>query len=76
MVRGSTVDFLFSNLVVIDLIENDMTVWEKFPLENLAINDNLSYYKHQSFWQPVDTLRDLNTLRKYWDDGNAPWKLW
>ncbi len=61
---------------VIDFIENDKSVWESEPLQNLAKSGNLSAYKHDGFWQPMDTLRDKNILEKLWNSGEAPWKVW
>ncbi len=61
---------------VIDLIEDDSTVWEKTPLETLAKNGELMAYKHKDFWQPMDTLRDKNYLEDLWNSGKAPWKIW
>lgn len=61
---------------VIDLIDNDQTSWEGKPLEQLACSGQLSVYKHQGFWQPMDTLRDKLYLEKLWDTGQAPWKIW
>lgn len=61
---------------VIDLIEDDLTVWEKTPLETLAKNGQLMAYKHKDFWHPMDTLRDKNYLEDLWNSGKAPWKIW
>ncbi len=61
---------------VFDYIEGDNTIWERDPLEKLASEDQLSAYKHKSFWQPLDTLRDKNYLEKLWNSGKAPWKVW
>lgn len=61
---------------VMDYIEGDRTVWEKEPLERLAQEGQLSAYKHQGFWQPMDSLRDKNVLEELWDNGNPPWKVW
>jgi glucose-1-phosphate cytidylyltransferase len=61
---------------VFDYIEGDATQFEKEPLENLAKDGQLMAYKHTSFWQCMDTLREKHILQKYWDSGNAPWKLW
>ncbi|MBU0689960.1 MAG: glucose-1-phosphate cytidylyltransferase [Gammaproteobacteria bacterium] len=61
---------------VIDLIENDTTVWERGPMEQLAREDQLSAYLHHGFWQPMDTLRDKNHLEELWQSGKAPWKMW
>ena len=61
---------------VIDYIADDSTVWEQEPLEKLAHLGQLSAYKHNGFWQPMDTLRDKNYLEDLWKSGNAPWKAW
>lgn len=47
---------------VFSYIKNDMTIWEREPLEKLASKNELSAYKHEQFWQPMDTLRDMNYL--------------
>jgi glucose-1-phosphate cytidylyltransferase len=57
-------------------ISGDQTVLEKEPLENLAKNGQLMAYKHEGFWQCMDTLRDKQLLEKLWESGNAPWKAW
>ena len=61
---------------VIDLISGDSSVWEKDPLESLAKSGELMAYRHDRFWQPMDTLRDKNFLEKLWLSGEAPWKIW
>lgn len=61
---------------VFDYIEGDMTQWEREPLEGLAADGQLMAYKHTSFWQCMDTLRDKVRLEDLWQTGNAPWKLW
>lgn len=61
---------------VLDLIQNDETLWEKEPLEKLAKSDNLQAFIHKGFWQPMDTLRDKNQLEELWITGRAPWKVW
>jgi glucose-1-phosphate cytidylyltransferase len=61
---------------VINLIADDSTVWEQTPLEKLAEMEKLSAYKHNGFWQPMDTLRDKNYLEDLWKNCKAPWKLW
>lgn len=60
---------------VFDYIEGDETQFEKEPLENLAKDGQLMAYKHTSFWQCMDTLREKYILEKYWSSGNAPWNL-
>ncbi|MBE9248121.1 glucose-1-phosphate cytidylyltransferase [Dolichospermum sp. LEGE 00240] len=61
---------------VIDFIADTSTVWEKEPLEKLADLEQLSAYKHDGFWQPMDTLRDKNYLEDLWKSGKAPWQVW
>jgi glucose-1-phosphate cytidylyltransferase len=61
---------------VIDFIADTSTVWEKEPLEKLANLEQLSAYKHDGFWQPMDTLRDKNYLEDLWKSGKAPWQVW
>ena len=61
---------------IADYIGGDETFLEREPLENLARDGQLMAFKHSSFWQPMDTLRDLQTLRKRWDANDAPWRVW
>jgi glucose-1-phosphate cytidylyltransferase len=61
---------------VFDFIEGDMTQWEREPMEKLARDGQLMAYRHTSFWQCMDTLRDKRLLEELWDRGQAPWKIW
>jgi len=61
---------------VIDYITDDSTVWEREPMERLAREDMLSAYRHDGFWQPMDTLRDKMVLEELWKSGKAPWRIW
>jgi glucose-1-phosphate cytidylyltransferase len=61
---------------VFDYIDGDETQWEKEPLERLAKDGQLMAYKHTSFWQCMDTLRDKRLLEDLWQTGKAPWKTW
>jgi glucose-1-phosphate cytidylyltransferase len=61
---------------VIDYITDDSTIWEQYPLNQLAVDKQLMVYEHHGFWQPMDTLRDKNYLEELWCLGNAPWKVW
>ncbi|MDC7714628.1 glucose-1-phosphate cytidylyltransferase [Vogesella sp. LYT5W] len=61
---------------VIDTIDNDATIWEREPLEQLASQQQLAAFRHEGFWQPMDTLRDKNYLEELWQSGRAPWKVW
>jgi glucose-1-phosphate cytidylyltransferase len=58
---------------VIDYIEGDETTWELGPLEKLAHEGELSAFRHEGFWQPMDTLRDKHVLDEMWQSGKAPW---
>jgi len=61
---------------VIDLINDEQTSWEEEPLNALAKNKQLVAFKHDGFWQPMDTLREKNMLNKMWNEDKAPWKTW
>ena len=61
---------------VIDLIKNDSTVWERYPMQTLAQQGEMSAFEHNDFWQPMDTLRDKNHLEELWETGESPWKVW
>lgn len=61
---------------VIDYIGGDESIWEQRPLERLASEKQLSVFKHNDFWQPMDTLRDKMKLETLWGSGKAPWKVW
>ncbi|NDD14008.1 MAG: glucose-1-phosphate cytidylyltransferase [Betaproteobacteria bacterium] len=61
---------------VLRRIAGDGTYWEKEPLESLAKDGQLRAWHHRGFWQPMDTLRDKQTLESLWASGQAPWKVW
>jgi glucose-1-phosphate cytidylyltransferase len=61
---------------IFDYIEGDDTVWERGPLERLAADGQLQGFRHQGFFQPMDTLREKQVLESLWDSGAAPWKIW
>lgn len=73
MINGG---FFVLKSAVIDLIPDDACVWEREPLETLANAGQLSAYRHDGFWQPMDTLRDKILLEALWSSGKAPWKMW
>ena len=60
----------------IDRIAGDATPWEAEPLAGLAADGELRAYRHDGFWQPMDTLREKNLLEHLWTSGEAPWKKW
>ena len=61
---------------VFDYLEGDSTVFEQKPLEKLAEEGELMSYRHEGFWQCMDSLREKQLLEAMWDKGNAPWKVW
>ena len=61
---------------VMDYIEGDSTTWEKEPMERLAAGGEVAAFRHDDFWQPMDSLRDKHVLEDLWQTGNAPWKVW
>src|SRR5262249_38358792 len=60
----------------IDYIEGDETSFEAVTLERLAADGELAAFKHEGFWQCMDTLRDKRLLEKLWQEPHAPWKVW
>ena len=60
---------------VLDFIPGDVH-WEREPLERIAAAGELMAYKHESFWQCMDTLREKRMLDSLWVNGRAPWKVW
>jgi glucose-1-phosphate cytidylyltransferase len=61
---------------VLDYIDGDHTHFEREPLERLAAEGQLMCYRHDDFWQCVDTLRDLRLLESLWAGGSPPWRVW
>lgn len=61
---------------IFDYLEDDETVFEREPLERVADEGQMMAYRHNGFWQCMDTLRDHQKLEKLWKAGQAPWKVW
>jgi glucose-1-phosphate cytidylyltransferase len=61
---------------IFDYIDGDETQWERKPMENLAKDGQLMAYRHNTFWQCMDTLREKYILENFWNSGNAPWRIW
>jgi glucose-1-phosphate cytidylyltransferase len=61
---------------VFNYIHGDNTQWEKEPLERLASEGQLMAFRHNGFWQCMDTLHEKLQLEKLWQSGHAPWKIW
>jgi glucose-1-phosphate cytidylyltransferase len=66
--------FFVLNKKVVDLIVDDNTSWEREPLETLARTGELMGFRHEGFWQPVDTLRDKRHLDQLWAERKGPWR--
>ena len=61
---------------VFDYIDGDDTVFEAGPLERLSGDGQLMAYRHEGFWQPMDTQREKQLIENLWTSGKAPWKIW
>lgn len=70
------IGFMVCQPEFIDYIRDDSTVLEKEPLETVAKDHQLMAYKHEGFWQCMDTVREKEQLEGLWSSGKAPWKVW
>lgn len=61
---------------IFNYLEDDSTIFERKPLETLAAQNQLSAYKHNGFWQCMDTQRNKMYLDELLASGNAPWRIW
>jgi glucose-1-phosphate cytidylyltransferase len=68
--------FFVLNKGIFDYIKEDSTIWEEDPLKGMVSDNNLMAYKHEDFWQPMDTMRERDILEKLWIQNKAPWKVW
>ena len=68
--------FMILDPKVMNYIENDKTTFENEPLNRLSSDGELMAFKHDGFWQCMDTLRDKQKLEELWNSGKAPWKIW
>lgn len=68
--------FMILNPEVMNYIDGDDCVLERYPLETIAAEGQLKSFKHDGFWQCMDTLRDKELLEKLWARNKAPWKVW
>ena len=57
-------------------LKDDLTIWEREPLERLARDGQVAAFHHRGFWQPMDTIHDKQLLEDLWSAGKAPWKVW
>lgn len=68
--------FMVMNPEIFDYLDGDECIFEQGPIEKLASDGELMCYKHDGFWQCMDTQREKKYLEELWDSGNAPWKIW
>ncbi|MGL5693803.1 MAG: glucose-1-phosphate cytidylyltransferase [Peptostreptococcaceae bacterium] len=68
--------FFVANYKIFDYIDGDDCVLEQEPLITLSKSKELNAYKHNGFWQPMDTLKEKNYLNDLWNFNKAPWKVW
>jgi len=68
--------FILSPKIVNYIDDDEFSIWEQSPLKNLAKDGELMSFKHEGFWQPMDTLRDKKYLEDLWISNQAPWKIW
>ena len=61
---------------IFDYLQDDSTVLERKPLETLAKKNQLTAFRHDGFWHPMDTLREKKQLENLWKTGKAYWKIW
>jgi len=68
--------FFILNANVINYIKGDDTIWEREPIERLALDGQLMGYRHHGFWSCMDTLKEKHLLDELWASNTAPWKIW
>lgn len=68
--------FFVVDPTAVDCVHEDSEAWETSPMARLVQNHQVSAYRHQGFWHPMDTLRDKNSLEALWQSGEAPWRIW
>jgi glucose-1-phosphate cytidylyltransferase len=68
--------FLVFEPQVFDYLNGDNSSLEADAMERLALDKQLVAYRHDRFWQCMDTMRDMRLLQSLWQSGNAPWKVW
>ena len=61
---------------VFDYLEADNSSLEADALEKLAADKQLAAYRHEAFWQCMDTMREVKLLESLWRSGSSPWKVW
>ena len=68
--------YMVCNYALFDYLSDDPQImFEQEPIAKLLNNNQLHSFRHEGFWQPMDTLRDKMHLQALWDSGKAPWKI-
>lgn len=68
--------YMVLNPQIFNYLEGDETVFEREPMERLAIEGELMSFMHEGFWQCMDNKREMDMLEKYVETGKAPWMKW
>ncbi len=69
--------FMVCDYRLFDILTDDPTVmFERQPMDQLVQHQQLHAYRHEGFWQPMDTFQESQHLNKLWNEGSAPWKVW
>ncbi|GGD87258.1 glucose-1-phosphate cytidylyltransferase [Aureimonas endophytica] len=78
MVDGGMINggFFVCEPQVFDVIDGDRQMWEDEPMSRMVAAGQVASYRHEGYWESMDTLRDKLTLEKRWSTGNAPWRVW
>lgn len=74
--RRVNAGFMVLEPKIFEYINGDETIFERQPLEDMVNDGLVNAYKHDGFWQPMDTQREKERLESLWNTGNAPWKVW
>lgn len=68
--------FMVMNPEIFNYLQDDTTIFEQGPIQQLAKEGQLKSFYHDGFWQCMDTQREMQKLEKLWQSGQAPWKVW
>lgn len=68
--------FMVMNPEIFSYLKDDSTIFEKEPMQRLSAEGQMAAYRHEGFWQCMDTQREMKKLEELWDSGSAPWKIW
>ncbi len=68
--------FMVMNPEIFNYLQDDSTIFEKEPMQRLSAEGEMAAYRHEGFWQCMDTQREYKLLEELWDSGKAPWKIW